>query len=274
MPELPEVETTCRGLEPHVLHKTILAVCIRQPKLRYPVSLELSQLVGQCFERIERRGKYLLLKTLNGDTVLVHLGMSGSLCIEPPGLAKTIAKHQHIDICFADGGLLCYRDPRRFGAWLWLGQTDAYQHALLQHLGPEPLSEAFNSAYVLQHTRGKSVVIKKWLMNSQRVVGVGNIYANEALFRAAIQPLRLAMSLSASEAERLVHAVQQVLQQAISVGGTTLKDFASGDHQPGYFSQALRVYGRGGQACQQCGWLLQETRLDQRSTVYCLHCQC
>lgn len=275
MPELPEVETTCRGLEPHVLHNTIVEVRIHQPRLRYPVSPELSYLVRQRLVRIDRRGKYILLKTERGDSVLVHLGMSGSLCIDLSGqeASGALDKHQHIDLRFENDSVLQYRDPRRFGAWLWLGQSDAYQHALLQHLGPEPLSAAFNSDYVMRHSRGKSVAIKKWLMNSQRVVGVGNIYANEALFLAAIHPTRPAMSLSAVEAERLVVAVKRVLQLAIQAGGTTLKDFVSGDRQPGYFSQSLRVYGRGGQACHQCGWCLQETRLDHRTTIYCPRCQ-
>lgn len=271
MPELPEVETTRRGITRHVLHTIITQVCIRQPQLRYAVSPELNQLVGQRLQCIERRGKYLLLKTTNGNTVLVHLGMSGSLCIGH--VDSVVSKHQHIDLVFDNECVLQYRDPRRFGAWLWLGQQEASQHSLLRHLGPEPLSDDFNSAYVLQQTRGKTLAIKKWVMNSRCVVGVGNIYANEALFRAAIQPARSAMTLSQLEAERLVDAIKQVLQQAIAVGGTTLKDFVSGDQQPGYFSQALCVYGRGGQACHQCGWQLQETRFDQRTTVYCPQCQ-
>lgn len=271
MPELPEVETTCRGLSVHVLDKLICQVCLRHQQLRYPISPELAQLCGQRFSRVIRRGKYLLLVTDNADTVLVHLGMSGSLRVVSAD--TPVQKHEHIDVVFNDGTVLRYRDPRRFGAWLWLGQAPAEQHALLRHLGPEPLLAAFNTDYLFSQTRGKSVAIKKWLMNSQQVVGVGNIYANEALFLAAIDPQRLASTLTRVDAKRLVHQVKRVLRQAIAAGGTTLKDFLASDGQPGYFQQTLRVYGRGGQACYQCGWILQETRLDSRSTVYCPYCQ-
>ena len=271
MPELPEVETTCRGIAAHILNKTIVAVILRHSQLRYPLSEDLLLLKGQCFASVTRRGKYLMFETKQQDSVLMHLGMSGSLRLVTNQTMPQ--KHDHVDIVFSDHSVLRYRDPRRFGLWLWLGAMNALTHPLLAKLGPEPLSGAFDSAYLYSQTRGKKIAIKKWLMNSHSVVGVGNIYANEALFLAKIHPTRLSDSLLSVEARRLVKQIKQVLSQAIAVGGTTLKDFSGSDGKPGYFALDLQVYGRGGLACYRCRQLLQEIRLDNRSTVFCAQCQ-
>lgn len=268
MPELPEVETTRLALSQQVLQQPIQHVAIHQSQLRYPVPDALKQLIGQRFIAITRRGKYLVLTTDQQQRFLIHLGMSGSLRVVPVSQARQ--RHDHIEIHFIDGQALRYRDPRRFGLWLCLDQDD---HPLLATLGPEPLSDAFDLEYVWQHTRLKRVAIKKWLMNSRCVVGVGNIYANEALFQARLHPLRVASSLTKAEAKRLVTCVKTVLAQAIEVGGTTLKDFLHSDGQPGYFRQQLHVYGRGDQACVRCQTTLQQTRLDNRTTVFCNKCQ-
>lgn len=271
MPELPEVETTCRGLTPLILHKTIQAVVLRHHQLRYPLSHELQLLNGQRFTSLTRRGKYLIFTTEQQDHVLMHLGMSGSVRL----LKTTHApqKHDHLDIVFHDQSLLRYHDPRRFGLWLWLGQMPAEHHPLLAKLGPEPLSDAFNGDFLYQRTRHSRVAIKKWLMNAQAVVGVGNIYAAEALFMASVSPLKPALNLTLPEAHRLVAEIKNVLLAAIKAGGTTLKDFSGSDGKPGYFAVHLHVYGRGGQACYRCTTLLTELRLDNRSTVYCQKCQ-
>jgi formamidopyrimidine-DNA glycosylase len=270
MPELPEVETTRRGIEPHILKQDIKAVTIRQPSLRWPVSAELSsELPGQRILSVTRRGKYLLLQTRAGYT-LIHLGMSGSLRIA--GKNDEIKKHDHVDIMMKNGVILRYHDPRRFGCLLWAGQ-EPFKHVLLEHLGPEPLETALSAAYLHQLSRGRKTPVKTFIMDSQVVVGVGNIYANEALFAAGISPRRKAGTVSLAAYERLVLAIKQILQQAIQQGGTTLRDFVGGDGKPGYFKQSLSVYGRGGEPCVNCHKPLREIRLGQRTTVYCAHCQ-
>ncbi len=270
MPELPEVETTRRGIAPYLLNRTVDRVVVRQPQLRWPVPGDLSlRLRDQVIKAVERRGKYLLLQLPTG-TVLLHLGMSGSLCIlnadQPP------SKHDHLDIVMDTGHCLRLTDPRRFGAVLWwpAGTTD---HPLLRHLGPEPLSAAFSAAHLYRVSRHRRLPVKALLMDSRVVVGVGNIYANEALFMAGIDPRRAAGRIAPHRYGRLAVAVREVLEEAIRQGGTTLRDFVGSDGNPGYFQLYLRVYGRAGEPCRQCDKPLSLVRLAQRATYYCPHCQ-
>ncbi len=270
MPELPEVETTRRGIEPHVLHQRVKQVNIRQPRLRWPVSQEVgARLPGCRIESVERRGKYLIMNSGAGY-LLIHLGMSGSLRLMPAEAAA--AAHDHLDIVLESGMMLRYTDPRRFGCVLW-SESDPLQHPLLRSLGPEPLSDAFTGHYLRDRAAGRKLAVKLFIMDSKVVVGVGNIYANEALFMAGIDPRRMAGRISLKRYESLVACIREVLARAIEQGGTTLRDFVGGTGKPGYFSQQLTVYGRGGQACLRCEQTLREIRLGQRSTVYCAHCQ-
>jgi formamidopyrimidine-DNA glycosylase len=253
MPELPEVETTRRGVEPHSRGHVVEQVVVRDPRLRWPVPAQLPELLrGQVIQAVQRRAKYLLFRTDRG-TLLVHLGMSGSLRVvaakDPPG------RHDHIDIIFRDGPCLRFNDPRRFGCCLWLEEGE--RHPLLEHLGPEPLSGP----------------VKSFIMDAKVVVGVGNIYANEALFLAGIRPDRAAGRVSRARYDQLATTIKRVLTTAIEQGGTTLRNFVGGDGKPGYFSQQLYVYGRAGQSCKRCGKVLREQRLSQRSSVYCVTCQ-
>ncbi|WP_027857932.1 bifunctional DNA-formamidopyrimidine glycosylase/DNA-(apurinic or apyrimidinic site) lyase [Marinobacterium jannaschii] len=269
MPELPEVETTRRGIEPHVVNRTITRLKVRQPRLRWPVPLELGEILPGCaVAAVSRRGKYLLLSVAGGD-LMIHLGMSGSLRIVDQ--LKEPGKHDHLDICLNDGRALRLTDPRRFGAVLW--QPAGEQHALLSHLGPEPLTDDFNATYLKACCEGRRTAIKQLVMDSKVVVGVGNIYANEALFAAGIHPKRRAGNISLERLSILVEEIKRVLAAAIEQGGTTLKDFVGGDGKPGYFAQKLQVYGRGRAPCVQCLEPLKEIRLGQRSTVFCSHCQ-
>lgn len=270
MPELPEVETTLRGILPHVLGRFVTAMAIRNPRLRYPVDSDLPQrLVGGRVDTITRRGKYLLLGIAGGH-LLIHLGMSGSLRVVDSGTAPEI--HDHVDLVLSSGLTLRYTDPRRFGLWLW-HEGEPVQHFLLRSQGPEPLESEFTATYLWKRSRTKTVPIKSFVMDSKVVVGVGNIYANEALHLAGIHPLRQAGRISLPRYENLHNTIRRVLDGAIAQGGTTLRDFVGGDGKPGYFSQSLKVYGRGGQPCYGCGRALKEIRLGQRSTVYCSHCQ-
>lgn len=269
MPELPEVETTRRGILPHIKGRCVESVTVRQPQLRWPVSDEIFTLAGQTLTNVTRRGKYLLLQFSRG-VALVHLGMSGSLRVLQSPL--TPKPHDHVDVCFAGGIILRYHDPRRFGAWLWSNGPVA-EHPLLASLGPEPLEADFSGEYLFAASRGRKAPVKTFLMDSHVVVGVGNIYANEALFRAGILPSRAAGRVSLERYERLAQAIREVLTFSIEQGGTTLRDFVGGDGKPGYFQQTLRVYGRGGEPCRTCGASLRETRLGQRATVFCKFCQ-
>jgi formamidopyrimidine-DNA glycosylase len=269
VPELPEVETTRRGIEPHIMGKKVTQVIIRQPILRWPVSVELGQcLTGQVIESVGRRSKYLFLKTQKGR-VMIHLGMSGSLRV----LTNPVKfeKHDHADFVFDNGKTLRFRDPRRFGSIFWL--NDQEEHVLLENLGPEPLLDEFSVAYLYGRSRGRKVAIKQFIMNAQIVVGVGNIYANEALFLAGIRPGIAASRISRGRYEVLVATIKHLLEQAILSGGTTLKDFVKEDGSPGYFQQSLNVYGRGGQQCLRCQTILKEIRQGGRSTVFCSSCQ-
>ncbi len=269
MPELPEVETTRRGIEPHIVGRRVQALHVRQPSLRWPIPDEMARYFeGESIVALSRRGKYLII-TLAGGSALVHLGMSGSLRI--CSLNEAPKKHDHWDMQFEEH-ILRYHDPRRFGAFLWAGDNPM-QHKLLAKLGPEPDQEAFNAANLYLASRGKTLAIKNFLMDSQRVVGVGNIYANEALFRAGIYPNTPAGKLSRSRYERLVSSVKEVLAQAIASGGSTLKDYVNGSGSPGYFQQELLAYGRTGEACVQCAEPVREMRIGQRSSFYCGKCQ-
>jgi formamidopyrimidine-DNA glycosylase len=270
MPELPEVETTRRGIEPYVDGQTVERVVVRHSGLRWPVPDELSQWVsGLKVRSVSRRGKYLLLAFERG-TLLIHLGMSGSLRVVQAD--EPVGKHDHVDIAFANGAVVRFNDPRRFGAVLWTAEPVA-DHELIAHLGPEPLTPEFDADYVFQRSRKRTQAIKQFLMDSKVVVGVGNIYANEALFAAGIRPTRAAGKVTRKQYELLVAEVKKVLARAITQGGTTLKDFVGGDGKPGYFKQELLVYGRGGEPCCQCGKVLKEVKLGQRATVYCTQCQ-
>lgn len=268
MPELPEVETTRRGIAPHLLGQRIQQLTVRQPKLRWPVSSEIHQLQGAVIEAVQRRGKYLLLETVQG-TALLHLGMSGSLRICAADLVA--GKHDHFDLVLTNAKALRLRDPRRFGAVLWAGCGEL--HPLLAKLGVEPLTDEFTAEYLLACAAKRQVSIKEFIMNAHIVVGVGNIYANEALFMARINPRRAAGQLSLLELQRLVVAIKTVLERAIVQGGTTLRDFVREDGQTGYFQIELQVYGRANQTCHQCGSLIQQIRQGQRSTWYCPYCQ-
>lgn len=270
MPELPEVETVRRGVEPHLVGKTIDKMLVREPRLRWPVAADLpDRLAGQTVRGVRRRAKYLLVDVADG-TLIIHLGMSGRLYLVEAG--KAPARHDHIDWQLDSGRVLRYTDPRRFGAVLWQ-PADPFAHPLLSSLGPEPLSAEFGGDYLFQRSRGRTAPVKAFLMDSRIVVGVGNIYANEALFLAGIRPSTAAGRIAKARWARLAQAVKQVLGEAIAQGGTTLRDFVGGDGKPGYFKQALRVYSRAGLPCLQCQTVLKESRLGQRSTVYCSRCQ-
>ena len=269
MPELPEVETTRRGLAPHLEGRRVRAVILRRPNLRWPIPPEISALLpGQRIEAVRRRAKYLLLDTQAGSALL-HLGMSGSLRVLPP--ATPLDAHDHVDIALSSDRVLRFNDPRRFGCLLW--QPAGEIHELLRELGPEPLSEAFDGDYLFERSRGRKAPIKTFLMDQKVVVGVGNIYAAEALFAAGISPLRAAGRVSRERYGRLAAAVKDILAYAITRGGTTLRDFISPDGAPGYFELELLAYGRGGEPCPRCGRPLQQAAIGQRATVWCGHCQ-
>ncbi len=268
MPELPEVETSRRGISPHLVGHTIQHAIVRNGRLRWPVSDEIYRLSDVPVISVQRRAKYLLLELPDG-WIIIHLGMSGSLRILSEELPAE--KHDHVDLVMSNGKVLRYTDPRRFGAWLWAPQLEG--HSVLAHLGPEPLSEAFNGAYLHQRSLKKNTAIKPWLMDNKLVVGVGNIYASESLFAAGIHPDRMARSLSVAECELLAQAIKAVLLRSIEQGGTTLKDFLQSDGKPGYFAQELQVYGREGEPCRVCGAPISATKHGQRRTFYCRHCQ-
>jgi formamidopyrimidine-DNA glycosylase len=268
MPELPEVETTRRGIEPHVCDQLIEKVILRETRLRWPISAEVSDLQGRQIRGVSRRGKYLLMHLDRGNLIW-HLGMSGSMRILPTGSAAET--HEHVEFQLGNGQALKFRDPRRFGALLYCAQ-DPLQHRLLRQLGPEPLSEAFDTDYLLHCCRKRSAAIKTVLMNSHIVVGVGNIYASEALFLAGIRPTRAARRISKPRIAKLVVAIRDTLSSAIGHGGTTLQDFTQVDGKPGYFRHELQVYGNKG-LCKQCGKTIKHLVQAQRSSYYCPGCQ-
>ncbi|HET7765494.1 MAG TPA: bifunctional DNA-formamidopyrimidine glycosylase/DNA-(apurinic or apyrimidinic site) lyase [Burkholderiales bacterium] len=269
MPELPEVEITRRGIEPFVLGKTVTGVTVRNPKLRRRVPRNLARIiVGQRVERLRRRGKYILFD-FDAGSLIVHLGMSGSLRLIDAQSAPR--KHDHVDLVFG-GFALRLRDPRRFGMVLW-GRGDTSRHPLLARLGVEPLSEAFTAEFLHRVTRGRDVGIKQLLMNAGVIVGVGNIYANESLFRARIHPRARAGRLSRERCARLVEAVKETLVAAIAAGGSSLRDFVHSDGASGYFQQNYYVYDRAALPCRVCGAGIRVARLGQRSSFYCTTCQ-
>ena len=270
MPELPEVETTRRGIAPHLEGRRLRGVVVRDARLRWPVPEDLDRRIrGRRVKAVRRRGKYLLIDLEGAGTLLLHLGMSGSLrlvaCRQPPG------PHDHVDLRIEGGRCLRLTDPRRFGALLWTPAPDT--HPLLRDLGPEPLSAGFDGAALWRRSRGRRVAVKNLLMDSRVVAGIGNIYANEALFRAGIHPARAAGRISKARYARLAQALREVLGEAIRAGGTTLRDFVRSDGRPGYFHHTLAVYDREGAPCPRCGHPIRRMRLGQRSTFYCPRCQ-
>ena len=270
MPELPEVETTRRGISPHIVGQKIKKITVRDARLRWPVPDDLPKLMqGKVLAAVERRAKYLLLKLANG-TAIMHLGMSGSMRIVD---AKTpVDKHDHVDILFANGKVLRFTDPRRFGCMLW-DTGDVSNHKLLARLGPEPFTDEFSGQRLYELSRKRKTPVKTFIMDNAIVVGVGNIYANEALFNAGIRPTAEAGKISKPRYQKLADEIKTVLARAIEQGGTTLKDFVGGDGKPGYFKQQLNVYGRGGEPCNHCGKPLKEKHIGQRATVFCTQCQ-
>ena len=270
MPELPEVETTRRGIEPHVVGRRISRLLVHERRLRWPVDPKLAAtFAGSAIRRAGRRAKYLLIETEAG-TLILHLGMSGSLRVLP-AVTPRIA-HDHVDIELDSGQTLRFNDPRRFGSLLFT-VDDPNLHPLLKQLAPEPLEDAFDGDYLWKVTRRRSVAIKQLIMNSRLVVGVGNIYASEALFRARIRPRRQARSLKRDECVRLARAIKATLAMAVKVGGTTLRDYVGADGNPGYFRQKLYVYERDGKPCRVCGKPVKQFTQGQRSTYWCAHCQ-
>lgn len=270
MPELPEVETTRRGLEPLLVERRVTSLDVRDRRLRWPVPEALDhELPGARIVAVRRRAKYLLLATSHG-TVIGHLGMSGSLRVVsgnlPPG------PHDHVDIRLDDGLCLRLRDPRRFGSLHWT-RDDPLLHPLLAGIGPEPLADDFHATYLQARAAGRRVPVKSFIMDAKVVAGVGNIYASEALFLAGIHPLRAAGRISMARMTRLVGAIRQVLRAAIEAGGTTLRDFSNEVGEPGYFAQRLRVYGRAGEICERCRSVIKQRVVAQRSTFFCPRCQ-
>ena len=270
MPELPEVETTRRGLVPHVVGRRIRDVVVRNHSLRWPVPRDLSKrLRGEEVLAIRRRGKYLLFDCPNGH-LLAHLGMSGRLSIVPASRIPQL--HDHVDVRFEGDITMRLTDPRRFGAMLWL-TAPAEEHVLLRGLGLEPFDSAFNGTALRALAKGRRVAVKQFLMNGRILVGVGNIYASEALFEARVHPARSAGSISPKRWEAIAAAVRGTLERALAAGGSTLRDFASAEGRPGYFQHDFAVYGREGKPCKRCGTRIRADRQGQRSTFYCPKCQ-
>ena len=269
MPELPEVETSRRGIEPHIRKMRITKVTIRKRKLRWPISYVIDQnLPGQKVLSVTRRAKYLLINFKAGS-IMLHLGMTGSVSIVENSTPAGI--HDHVDIDFDSGKTLRFRDPRRFGSLHW--SKKPMQHKLLKSLGPEPLSDHFDANYLWKKSRGRKVSIKQFIMNAQIVVGVGNIYASESLFLAGINPKRAAGKISHDRYGDLVDSIKEILIKAIKAGGTTLRDFYRSDGKAGYFIQQLQVYGRDGEHCSYCDSIIVSIVQGQRSTFYCKQCQ-
>lgn len=270
MPELPEVETTLRGVRPLVSGQKILELVLRTDKLRFPLDPELCRILpGQTIRKVSRRAKYLLFECDRG-TLILHLGMSGSLRVIPADTTEN--KHDHLDLVLHNGECLRFTDPRKFGTFLYT-EDDPGGHRLLKSLGPEPLSEEFDADRLFAGSRNRTLAVKPFLMDQKIVVGVGNIYANEALYRAGIRPTRSAGKISLQRYRDLVEAIKTVLNEAIAAGGTTISDFRQYDGRPGYFKQKLQVYGRAAAPCDRCGAPIASLRVAQRSTYYCPRCQ-
>ena len=269
MPELPEVETTRRGIEPPLKGRPLQRVVVREPRLRWPVSDDVRQAEGEVLQSVSRRAKYLLFNFTSGSLIL-HLGMSGSLRLLDSDPAPE--RHDHLDLRFAAAPVLRFRDPRRFGSLHWSADP-AMRHRLLDELGPEPLGEEFSGTSLHHRSRNRSAPVKNFLMDQRTVVGVGNIYASESLHLAGIHPRRPAGRISKARYRKLADAVRTVLARAIEAGGTTLQDFRGGDGQPGYFSQELQVYDREGAACGNCGSAIRREIIGQRASYFCARCQ-
>lgn len=270
MPELPEVETTRRGIAPALVQHRVVDVIIRDRRLRWPIAADFeSKVRDQIVRRVDRRAKYILLGFDTG-TAILHLGMSGSLRILAAGVRPLL--HDHWDLRMDSGSVLRFHDPRRFGSLHWTGDDPA-SHRLLARLAPEPLARDFDGEYLFKVSRPRKVAIKLFIMNSQVVVGVGNIYASEALFRAGLRPTRAAGRINRAQAEALVKAIKSVLEEAIAIGGTTLRDYVNADGIPGYFRQRLFVYERAGEACHVCKTQIRHINQGHRSTYYCRKCQ-
>ena len=275
MPELPEVETTLRGIEPALLNQRIADIRVRNPALRIPVDSSIRHACGRIISGLYRRAKYLLID-IAGDTnqpdggLMIHLGMSGSLRICP--VQSEPRKHDHVELLLENDVCLRFNDSRRFGIFTWWN-APADLHPLIRDLGPEPLGNKFDGAYLYEKSRGRRVAVKNFIMNSHIVVGVGNIYASEALFRAGIHPSRAAGRISLQRYETLALTIRDVLENAIRQGGTTLRDFTAPDSQPGYFALDLQVYERADNPCFMCGQLIRKRVIGQRSSYYCATCQ-
>lgn len=269
MPELPEVEVCRQGIEPHILNQAVSDVIVRNANMRWPITPTISDITGEEILSVSRRAKYLLLETSKG-ILMLHLGMSGAIRV----ISKDtpVIKHDHFDLVFENGLALRLNDPRRFGSVLWV-TDDIQDHPLINKLGPEPLSSDFKDDYLFEKSRHKTVAIKTFLMNNHIVVGVGNIYANESLFKAGIDPRKSAGKVSKKRYTALTSHIKETLSNAIKQGGTTLKDFTQSDGKPGYFAQELLVYGRGGKDCFVCKNKLKEIKQAGRATVFCPHCQ-
>tara|TARA_R110000782_G_scaffold27256_11_gene69149 strand:- start:2360 stop:3175 length:816 start_codon:yes stop_codon:yes gene_type:complete len=270
MPELPEVETTRKGIAPFVVGEVVNDIVIRERQLRWPIPVGLKRsLKNKLIRKLRRRAKYLLFYTDNGCMIL-HLGMSGSLRIIND--SQSPEKHDHVDIVFESGQILRFRDPRKFGSILWT-KDDPMEHKLINHLGPEPLSEEFHADYLYNKSRKRTKTVKTFIMDSSIVVGVGNIYASEALYHAGIKPTQKAGNISRARYETLIIEIKNVLSHAIKKGGTTLRDFINGEGKPGYFKNELQVYDRKGEPCNCCESPIKMIRQGQRSTFYCTKCQ-
>ena len=270
MPELPEVETTRRGIASHIIAQTIKSVIVREKRLRWEVPDTLNKILpSQQVQEISRRGKYLLIKCSQGH-LIIHLGMSGNLRVLPAD--SPLKKHDHVDIVFTNGICLRYHDVRRFGCILWTSEP-VLNHRLLVNLGVEPLETELLGEYLHEHALGRKMLVKQYIMNAQIIVGVGNIYANEVLFLAGIHPTQAAGSLNLEDYQHIADNIKTILNQAIKMGGTTLRDFTDSSGNPGYFSQKLKVYGRAGLDCVQCGNTIEQQKIGQRATYYCPVCQ-
>ncbi len=269
MPELPEVETSRRGIEPWLLDKRIIHIIVRDRRLRWPVARGIEKrLANRRIESVGRRAKYLLINTDSG-TIILHLGMTGSVFIVDAGSPAGL--HDHIDVELDSGKALRFRDPRRFGSFFW--SSDPLRHPRLVDLGPEPLGDDFDGAYLWRLSRGRKVSVKQFIMNARVVVGVGNIYASESLFLAGIHPKRAAGRIARSRYDLLAMRIRDVLARSIKAGGTTLRDFYGGDGEPGYFAQQLEVYDRDGEPCRVCNTAIRSIVQGQRTTYYCKQCQ-
>lgn len=271
MPELPEVETTCNGIRPHIVGKKITDVIIRQNQLRWPITKNLRErLLGLKIESVSRRAKYCLLQTNSTETVIIHLGMSGSLRIS--NIDQPAEKHDHVDFIFNDNTVLRFNDTRRFGAILVTSEPIA-KHKLISQLGPEPLSEEFTGFHLYRLSKNRKATVKSFIMDGHNVVGVGNIYASEALFMAGILPTRAAGNISLKRYQKLAECIKIVLQQSIDQGGTTLRDFVNEQGKPGYFQQSLSVYGRVNEPCINCSSPIKQLKIAQRASYFCSVCQ-